>query len=417
MHRYFFNLLLFVGLALVGLFIQSCSSDEDNAKPIVGEGLFINEIYASGEDWIEVYNSLEITKDIGGYFIYDNEATKYQIPSGTTVPAKGFVVFLCNDLSTGLNTNFKLTSAGETVFLENAASVLIDRVEFPELNAGQAYGRYPDGSGTLAVSGTTTQGISNGDSQAPAIASVTRLPLVPGLNQPVTVTATLVAGVNISSVKLFHRFNGSPYVSLDMNLSGSSYTAVIPGVSGTGLVEYYVQVTGTNGKSSFEPATAPAKAKNYLLNTDPLPQLVINEFMAFNTSCCPDNSSGTNEFDDWIEIYNKGNVAVDIADWYLSDDKNDPFKDKISSDNPSATLIPPGGFLVLWADGQPSQGPVHLNFSLSNTGEDVGLYYKDGRKVDDYTFGTQSEDVSWGRVVDGGATWKSFASPTPGQSN
>jgi hypothetical protein len=202
-----------------------------------------------------------------------------------------------------------------------------------------------------------------------------------------------------------------------MNLSGSSYTAVIPGVSGTGLVEYYVQVTGTNGKSSFEPATAPAKAKNYLLNTDPLPQLVINEFMAFNTSCCPDNSSGTNEFDDWIEIYNKGNVAVNIADWYLSDDKNDPFKDRISSDNQSATLIPPGGFLVLWADGQPSQGPVHLNFSLSNTGEDVGLYYIDGRKVDDYTFGTQSEDVSWGRVTNGGATWKSFASPTPGQSN
>jgi hypothetical protein len=403
---------------LVNLSFFSCSSPDDEVVvPVVAEGLFINEIYASGEDWVELYNALEISKDIGGYFIYDNAATKYKIPAGTTIPAKGFLVLLCNDLASGLNTNFKLTSAGETVFVENASGTLIDRVEFPELNAGQVYGRFPDGSVNLAVSGTTTPGTTNGTTQAPAIATVTRAPIVPALNQAVTVTTTLISNTGIASVKLYHRFNGGTYTAVNMTLSGTAYTAVIPAVATTGLVEYYVEVAGSNGKTTFEPATAPNKAKDYLLNTDVLPQLVINEFMAYNSSCCPDKASGTNEFDDWIEIYNKGSVAVNVAGMYLSDRKGNPFEHKMPTDNPAVTTIEPGKYLILWADGQSSQGPLHLEFALSNAGEDVGLYYIDGRKIDEYTFGAQSENTSWGRTTDGAATWKSFSSPTPGQSN
>ena len=407
-----------VGCVVANLSFFSCSSPgDDEVVPVVTEGLFINEVYASGEDWVELYNVLETSKDISGYFIYDNAATKYKIPGGTTIPAKGFLVLLCNDLATGLNTNFKLTSTGETVFLENASGTLIDRVEFPELNAGQVYHRFPDGSVNLAISGTTTQGTTNGTTQAPAIATVTRAPIVPGLNQAVTVMATLISNSGIASVKLYHRFNGGTYTSVNMILSGAAYTAVIPAVATTGLIEYYVEATGTNGKTTFEPATAPNKTKDYLLNTDPLPQLVINEFMAFNSSCCPDKSSGTDEFDDWIEIYNKGSVDVNIGGMYLSDNKGNPFKHKIPTDNPVVTTIEPGKYLVLWADGQSSQGPLHLEFALSNAGEDVGIYYIDGRKIDEYTFGAQSENTSWGRTTDGAATWKSFSSPTQGTSN
>jgi hypothetical protein len=320
-------------------------------------------------------------------------------------------------LGTGLNTNFKLTSAGETVFLENPTGTLIDRVEFPELNAGQVYGRFPDGSTNLAISGTTTQGITNGSMQAPAIATVTRSPIVPQLNQAVTVTTTLTSNSGIASVKLYYRFNGGAYTSVNMTFSGTAYTAVIPAVATTGLVEYYAEATGTNGKTTYEPATAPNKAKEYLLNTDLLPQLVINEFLAFNSSCCPDKDSGADEFDDWIEIYNKGPVDINIAGMYVSDSKGNPFKHKIPVDNPSATIIQAGKYLVLWADGQSAQGPLHLEFALSNAGEDIGLYYIDGRKIDEYTFGAQSENVSLGRSTDGAATWKNFNTPTRGQSN
>lgn len=139
--------------------------------------------------------------------------------------------------------------------------------------------------------------------------------------------------------------------------------------------------------------------------------------MAFNSSCCPDDDSGAQEFDDWIEIYNAGSVAVNIGGMHVSDNKANPFKYKIPADEPGITTIPAGGFIIIWADNQPEQGALHADFGLANAGEDVGIYYIDGRKIDDYTFAAQSENVSWGRVTNGGATWKSFSSPTPGQSN
>lgn len=399
------------------LIFSSCDPNGEGVAPVVEEGLFINELYASGDDWLELYNDQETSKDISDYFIYDNAATKYKLPAGTIIPAKGFIVLVCNDLGTGLNTNFKLSSDGETVYLENAASTLIDRVEFPKLDNGQSYGRYPDGSANLYISGNTTKGTSNGNSQAPAIESVTRLPNVPALNQAVTVSVKLYSNESISTVKLFHRFNGGSFTTVNMTLSGTTYTGSIPESAAVGKVEYYVEVAGTNGKTSLKPASAPDNVYDYLLNTDVLPQLVINEFMADNTSCCPDNSSGTNEFDDWIEIYNKGDVSVNIGGMYLSDAKSDPFKSKIPTDNPSLTTIAPGGYLILWADSSPDQGPLHLNFGLSNAGEDVGLFYIDGRTIDTYTFGAQTQNISWGRTTDGATTWNAFSTPTPGTSN
>jgi hypothetical protein len=397
--------------------IFSCDPPKEQVKPIIQEGIYINEIYASGEDWVELYNDLTTSKDISNYFIYDDATNKYKIPIGTTIPAKGFLVFLCNDLSTGLNTNFKLSSSGETVFLENASSTLIDKITFPDLSGALSYGRFGDGSSTLAISGLPTKGISNGDSQAPAITLVERSPLVSTLNQPVTVTAKLVSTNNVASVKLLYKVNGSSFNTVTMNLSGSVYEGIIPAQSSVGKIEYYIEAKGTNNKISYEPSSAPAKLFSYLLNTDALPNLVINEFMAFNSACCPDVQGATQEFDDWIEIYNKGTVAVNIAGMYLSDNKSNPFNYKIPGDNPSLTTIPPGGFILLWADNSPSQGILHLDFGLNNLGEDVGLYYLDGRTIDEYTFGAQSENTSLGRTTNGAVTWKVFGTPTPGRSN
>jgi len=403
-------------VVLLCITILSCSSSVD-PKPVVEEGLFINEIYAAGDDWLELYNDLEVSKDIGGYFIYDDPTIKYKLPLGTTIPAKGFLVLLCNDLATGLNTNFKLTSNGETVYLENKEGALINSVTFPSLNNGQSYGRYPDGSTTLAISGFTTQGFSNGKSQSPAIDTVFRSSLIPFLNQSVTVTAKLLSNADIVSVKLIYRFDGGAYTELNMSLTGDSYTANIPAKATTGLVEYYIEAKGQNGNGSYKPASAPAKVYSYLLNTDPLPVLLINEFLAFNLSCCPDTDSGVEEYDDWIEIYNKGSVAVNIGGMYLSDDLTNPFNHRIPTDNAAATTIQPGGYLVLWADNDQSQGPLHLKFALNSAGEEIGLFYLDGRTIDSYSFGPQSENISWGRVTDGANTWKAFNVPTRGLTN
>ncbi|HEY3403303.1 MAG TPA: lamin tail domain-containing protein [Ohtaekwangia sp.] len=410
--------LIVSGILLNLVWLSSCSKDDDK-DPVVtaDEGLYINEIYASGDDWIELYNSGDELKDISGYRIFDDVANKYTLPNSTHIEAKGYLVLHCDDTGTGLNTNFKLSSSGETVYLENKSNEVIDKVEFPALDNGQTYGRYPDGSTNLKVSGIVTKGTSNGDSNAPAIDNVVRTPMVPTKSNPVTFEATLVSNTGITSVKLFHRINGGTYTESVMTLSGGKYSVTIPAANALGKVEYYVEAKNGSGQTGYKPFDAPGDAYYYLINEDALPNLKINEFLASNSSCCPDNDSGTPEYDDWIEIYNAGASAVDIAGMYLSDDPADPFKSKIPATNSTLTTIQPGGFLLLWADGTKSQGVRHLDFSLSADGETVGIYYIDGRKIDERDFGAQTENRSSGRSPNGGDSWVIFNPPTPGTTN
>jgi hypothetical protein len=402
---------LLVASSLV--FISSCKDDDDPVVTI-DEGVYINEVYSNGPDWIELYNSTDETKIITDYTIYDDATNKYKLPTAS-IPPKGFLVLMCDDTGTGLNTNFKLSSNGETIYLENSQSQLIDKVEFPEMGEGQSYGRYPDGSATLIVSGNTTEGSSNNDSAAPAIVNVTRVPRVPALTDDVTVQAEFVSVNDVSSVKLFYRLTTGPFIEAAMTKSGNFYNGTIPAFNAVGKVEYYVQAANSAGKTSVHPAEAPDKVHDFLLNTNPLPLIRINEFMAFNSSCCPDTDGGVNEYDDWIEIYNDGDTPVNIGGMYLSDDKTNPFNSKLPDDNPSATTIPAKGFIVLWADGSRNQGPLHLDFSLSNAGEDVALFYIDGRLIDAHTFTAQTENKSEARKSP--TEWLSNQVPSPGLAN
>lgn len=407
------SLSFFVFSAL--LVFSSCSSDEDKDPVITAaEGLFINEISASGDDWVELYNSTGNTKDISGYIIYDDGDAEYQLPEGTTVAAHGYLVIICDDGNTGLRTNFKLSSDGETVSLKNADNELAEAVTYPKLDNGQSYGRYPDGSENFAISGITSEGASNNDSNAPAITTIIRTPLVPGLNQAVTIQAELTNTAELSTVKLFYRFNSEgAYTEVGMTLMGIYYTGSIPAEAVTGEMDYYVEAKSTTGATSYKPFDAPADAYHYLLNTDALPQLFVNEIMASSTNTFPDDDGGIDEFDDWFEIYNASDDPVDLSGMYLSDDLNDPFKSKI----PNGITIQGHSFLLFWADEQGTQGPLHMNFKLSKSGETVALFYIDGRKIDDKAFSDQDDDKSFERSVDGGATWQQTTSPTPGSSN
>jgi hypothetical protein len=158
-------------------------------------------------------------------------------------------------------------------------------------------------------------------------------------------------------------------------------------------------------------------AGTYFLLKEEVPTLYINEFMANNTSCCPDKEGDRDEFDDWIEIFNPGKKPIDIGGMYFSQDKEKPLGYKIPEANSSVTTIQPGGFLLLWADGNPEQGILHLKFKLNQNGEYIGLFNQDGRSIDGLKFGKQNENISYGRIRDGGKEWKEFSVPTPYKSN
>jgi hypothetical protein len=144
------------------------------------------------------------------------------------------------------------------------------------------------------------------------------------------------------------------------------------------------------------------------------PELVINEFLASNEACCTDENG---DYDDYIEIYNYGDEAVDIGGLFIADDIGN-YDDyyQIPAGNDS-TIIQPGDFLLLWADKESEQGVLHVEIKLSSDGEQIGLFMPDSTTVvDTLTFGEQSDDVSYGRYPDGSDTWQ-LMNPTPGAAN
>ncbi|MEA1972170.1 MAG: lamin tail domain-containing protein [Candidatus Cloacimonadota bacterium] len=148
----------------------------------------------------------------------------------------------------------------------------------------------------------------------------------------------------------------------------------------------------------------------------PLAVFVINEFLASNDTCYVDNYG---EYDDWIEIYNAGNIAGDIGGMYFTDNLEELMTSQIPTTYPDSTTIYPGEFLIVWADKDPEQGILHLDdVKLSGGGEQVGLTAADGVTIlDSLTYGEQEADISFGRLPNGGIDWQLFEVPTPGASN
>ena len=78
----------------------------------------------------------------------------------------------------------------------------------------------------------------------------------------------------------------------------------------------------------------------------------------------------------------------------------------------------PGDHLLIWADEDVEQGPLHADFKLSVEGESISIRGDDGVSlIDSYAFGPQVADISMGRTPDGGETWMTFDEPTPGSAN
>jgi len=145
--------------------------------------------------------------------------------------------------------------------------------------------------------------------------------------------------------------------------------------------------------------------------------LVINELMASNSS---DGgfADPQGDYDDWFEIYNFGEAAIDIGGMYLTDDLNEPAKWWIPDNSPTDTTVSAHGYLLIWADNDISDGPLHIGFSLSKDGEEIGLFASDGSTmIDAVVFGEQVADTSYGRYPDAGDDLRFFIRPSPAAEN
>ena len=138
--------------------------------------------------------------------------------------------------------------------------------------------------------------------------------------------------------------------------------------------------------------------------------LVINEIMAANFTSVRDPQG---EFDDWIEIHNRGNERRDLSGMYLSDSSTDIRKWQF----PAGTTIGPGGFVIIWADeDEPTNGELHANFKLSKDGETIYLTDRNNAVIDHLKFRKQHRNVAYGRYPDGDPNPQPLV-PSPNRKN
>ncbi len=251
----------------------------------------------------------------------------------------------------------------------------------------------------------------------PTIASVSK-PKAPMANQPVRITTEIGGDVSVDAVILYYASGRlTPFLSIPMSKDGAVYVGEIPAFPAGKKIRYYVEArsAGSGGATTFFPAQTEFAPLTYRVTAsiaDSSP-VVINELMASNTKSYAD-SEGEN--DDWIELHNVSDSAVNLSGRYLSDNQNNPRKWQFPDD----TQIAPGGYLIIWADEDGStESGLHANFKLSKNGETVMLIDTDQRGnqvLDVVKFRGQQEDVALGRMPNGTGNFKSLGG-TPGKRN
>lgn len=224
--------------------------------------------------------------------------------------------------------------------------------------------------------------------------------------QPVTVSAFVEAYALPVTVTVQYKVDGGEVQEAVMSGDGSgTFTATLENITDEAGVQYQIRATDNSTRATVLPCDF--RMINPVAGDTPL--LFINEFMADNGGTVTDEYGN---YSDWIEIYNGDDEGIFLGTMYLTDNFNIPDKWRLPD-----FVLPPGGFMLFWADGTPSLGMRHTSFKLSREGEEIGLYSAGLLVIDSLSFGTQYEDISTGRKSDGAPEIVILAAATPGRSN
>ncbi|TFH06252.1 MAG: lamin tail domain-containing protein, partial [Candidatus Thorarchaeota archaeon] len=399
-----------------------------------GDFILINEFLPDPntlytEEWIELYNPLSVDVDISGYILDDligGGTAPYTIPAGTTIPAYGFILFYQS------TTNLALNNAGDDVNYINPDGVtVLDTYTYSSSSDDVSYGRETDGSSTWITFDAPTPGESN----AGPLANGDGVLINEFLPDPYTLyseewielynPSDVLVDISGYVIDDLIGGGGSPYTipfgttipaygfivftqgvtNIGLNNAGDDVNYIMP--DGVTVLDTYTYSSSaddisygreTDGASTWVTFDLPTPGASNFVPSSSGDYILINEFL-------PDPK--TLYTDEWIELYNPLNVDVDISGYIIDDligGGTAPYT------IPAGTVIPAHGYLLFYQST--------TNIALNNAGDDVNFINPDGVSViDSYTYGSSSDDISYGREIDGGPTWTTFTSPTPGASN
>lgn len=141
--------------------------------------------------------------------------------------------------------------------------------------------------------------------------------------------------------------------------------------------------------------------------------VIINEVMSSNGLTIADEDG---DFEDWVELWNSGDTAVDLSGYGLSDDPDRPMRWVF----PEGVVLGPDAYLLVWPSGKDRRDPdgeLHTNFGISSAGEPVLLTAPDGTLVDELPEKQIPRNISYGRGYPDVHNEYFYAEPTPGGPN
>jgi len=254
-----------------------------------------------------------------------------------------------------------------TVFVDDGAAVYINGTEI---------GRFNLPSGTLTFN-TYTLNFNDGEY---ATFSVSK--------------NLLKEGENLIAVEV-HQCNAT---TSDM-IFNASLTYVVSNVNQTFENPVFTATLIDNMviKAVFEEGGIPDPNENA--------EIFINEIVSSNSVYRDEYFNAS----DYVELYNAGDAAVNIAGWYVSDKISNLTLCQIPTTDSIKTNIPAKGRTILWFDKKPELGVLHVKKGLSKDGESVILSRHDIWDaviiMDMVTFPALGKNVSYSRVPDGNDNW------------
>jgi len=252
---------------------------------------------------------------------------------------------------------------------------------------------------------------------APIITNVLPSNVSPNFGSTVSITANVV---NTNNVYLGYRFAETQKFTRVLMYDDGLHNDGAAGdnIYGTSFImnslqaQYYIYAENSN-VGMFSPERAEYEFYNLTasISVTAPGQVVINEFLAVNQTGIQDEAG---QREDWIELYNNTSVAMDLYGLFLSDSYTNLTKFAF----PQNTIIQPNGYLLIWADEDPSTPYyLHANFKLSSSGEQIIISNIAGTILDSVSFGIQQPDESMGRCSNGTGPFQVYTTPTPEEVN
>lgn len=433
--------------------------------------LLINEVYAStdGTDsWVEIYNTESATIRL------DEVALDGVLLKGLSVPANGYVIVKTGNASEADSVSGKAPVPGNDCIL-SLDSLVLDKITLPEqLLTGISYGRVA-GTSDFAYFLTPTAESRNGgmtvtDLSGFLLQNAVKINEYMGKSRFILIDEDGDAvdwvelkncgntAINLKNFGLTDNFDKPfKYTLPDITLEPGEMVVIC--LSGkekeynpeSGYIHAPFKISesddGLMVSSSYGFETdrvenlilhdtlsvgrATEDSEKWLLNPRPTPGRenaaggfdTLEEYengtvktIIVSEVCAVSSEKASNvPNDDWIELYNSTNAAINLEGYHLSKDI-----EKLDYYTFPSVSIPAGGYLVVDAGDTASQetGKLNTGFKVGSSGSTIYLTDKDGYPVDVFETGVQRANVTSGQRIEGNSTVREFyTTPTRGSKN